>query len=703
MRIGTVFFCVCILVGDEVSVWAAETPSTAQVILRAHASERPLAEAVYPNESHRAHARFTIVAGPGLPGDGAAATAAFLPYPGGTAIDAAGRLYVSELWTGRIRVVEPDGKIRTYAGTGVTGFGGDGGPAVNARLNYPRGITIDGEGSLYIADSGNNRIRRVAPDGTITTVAGTGERGFGGDGGPATLATFSSPYDVACDSRGNLFIADYGNNRIREVTADGFVRTVGGNGIDDNSGDGGSATSAALSAPKSLAVAPDGDLYIPAFVGDTVRKISGGIITTAVGTGTYGYSGDGGPAAAAKIAGPEAVAVDASGILYIADTWNERIRCVTPDGIINTVAGTGAFGYSGDGGSATGSVFAYPLRVTADAAGNVYVADFGNARIRRFAIRGTIATIAGSDNPMDNAPAAEGRILNPSGLAVGPDGTVFVSDTGFQRVRSVSADGLIHTVAGDGTMGSSGDGGPATKAELNGPMGLAVDAAGNLHIADSINHSVRTVGTDGTIRTLGGRVALQRPSGVAADAAGAVYIADAGRHMVFKVAPGGTTTTVAGTGLTGFSGDGGPGISAALNSPAGVAVDAAGNVYVADTGNNRIRRVALDGTITTIAGTGVAGSLGDGGLATEAQLNEPAGVAADLSGNVYIADTQNSRVRLTRPDGSIRTVAGPEDGIAMPQAVALDAAGRVYVCDTRSLRVLMLTSPDPSSRSIVRR
>ena len=330
--------------------------------------------------------------------------------------------------------------ISTVAGNGFSGFSGDGGPATSAALYTPLGIAVGPDGSLYIADYSTQRIRRVRR-GIITTVAGNGLRGFSGDGGPATSAKLAEPYGVAVAPDGSLYIADRSNNRIRRVDPDGIITTVAGNGTASFSGDGGPATSATFSFPQGVAVGPDGSLYIVASSNARIRRVGpDGIITTVAGGGTAGL-GDGGPATSAQLR-PTGVAIGPDGSLYVADSSNDRIRRVGPDGIITTVAGNGLRGFSGDGG-----------------------------------------------------PATSAQLNNPSyGVAAGPDGSLYIADSANNRIRRVDPDGIITTVAGNGTASFSGDGGPATSATLAYPAGIAVGADGTLYVTDNSNRRIRHVG-----------------------------------------------------------------------------------------------------------------------------------------------------------------------------------------------------------------
>ena len=333
-------------------------------------------------------------------------------------------------------------------------------------------------------------------------------------------------------------------------------------------------------------------------------------IATIAGGGSPGFSGDGGAATAALLNGPSAAAIDPAGNLYVADTYNQRIRKVTPNGAITTIAGNGTEGDTGDGGPATSATLAIPLGVSVDASGSILIADAFNNRIRKVDPNGTITTIAGNGTAGfsgDNGPATGARLNGPASVTTDTVGNLFVADTENHRIRKVAPNGTITTIAGNGTAGFSGDNGPATAAQLNNPSDVALDANGNLIIADNQNHRIR------------------------------------------KVAPNGTITTIAGNGTAGFSGDNGPATAAQLNNPSDVAPGPSGSLYIADTANNRVRRLSADGTISTIAGNGTSGFSGDNSWATSAGLANPTGLAVDGTGNIYIVDSDNHRVRRMGP------------------------------------------------------
>jgi trimeric autotransporter adhesin len=328
----------------------------------------------------------------GYNGDGVLATSAGMKYPRGVTVDASGNIYIADDGNHRIRMVtKSTGIISTVAGTGSYGYSGDGGLAITAGLYYPKGVAIDASGNIYIADSFNNRIRLVTKStGIISTVAGSGLEGYSGDGGLATSAGLSYPNGVAIDVSGNIYIADSFNNRILMVTkSTGIISTVAGVGSKCCSGYGVLAISNRLKLPNGVTVDASGNIYIADTYNNRIRLVTKStcIITTVAGTGSYGYSGDGGLATSAELFNPKGVAIDASGNIYIADTDNHRIRMVTKStGVISTVAGTGLEGYRGDGVLATSVALYYPSGVTLDASGNIYIADSFNNRIRMFSL-----------------------------------------------------------------------------------------------------------------------------------------------------------------------------------------------------------------------------------------------------------------------------------------------------------------------------
>jgi sugar lactone lactonase YvrE len=648
--------------------------------------------------------------------------------------DTDGNLYIADSQNHRVRMVTRQGVVRTIAGTGVAGSSGDGGPATEASLQLPVDLAFDATGNLYVVEALGHRIRKITPGGQISTIVGTGARGYVGDGGPATEAALDTPQGIALDMSGNLYIADTGNRRVRRVDASGRITTVAGNGKDGSSGDGGPATEAQLSEPASVTLDAAGNLFLADSWAHRIRKVTPqGRISTVAGTGARGYTGDGGPATEARLSGPACVRVDAAGNLLVADRFNNSVRKISPDGRITTIAGNGYYGAvgdgNGDGGPATAAMMQWPQGVAIAPDGTLYVADTGANRIRRVTTGGNIEAAVGIRLPAfngDGIAATRAVLRYPFGLAVDSSGALYIADTIQHRIRKVSPDGRIQTVAGTGQFGYSGDGGPAAQARLASPHHVAFDQAGNLYIADTYNHRIRKVSPGGAISTIAGTgqsgfsgdggpatdARLNYPFALALDRSGNLYVADKDNHRVRRIGKDGKISTLAGTGVAGFSGDGGPAARAQLDTPSGVAVDEAGNVYIADTNNNRIRKVFPSGVIVTIAGTGRFGYSGDGGPATSARLAFPTGIALDADGNLYVADYLNRRVRRLSPDGIITTVAGDGHGgysgdggwaaaaeLDYPHGVAIDAAGYLYIGDVGShlvRRIWLACQPRPA-------
>ena len=673
------------------------------------------------------------IAGSRAIGDGGAAASASLRFPSGVDVDSAGNIYIADAYNHRIRkVTASTGAISTVAGTGSIGYGGDSGPATAARLSFPDDVAVDSDGNLYIADTTNHRIRKVDTAGDISTFAGTGTSGDSGDGGAATAAQLNFPSGVAVDSSNNLYIADTSNHRIRKVdVTTNIISTVAGTGTAGLSNEGIQATTARLSYPHDIDVDNAGNLYIADTRNFRFRKVDTmGVITTIAGTGTLGYTGDGGAATAARISQPRGAVVDGDGNLYIADANNYRIRKVDAStNAISTVAGTVTGGFSGDGGAATGAELFLPYSVALDSAGNLYIADWGNHRIRKVTASGTISTVAGTGNVGDGGSSPAAQLALPQDVAADAAGNLYIADTWNNRIRKVDAStGAISTVAGDGTFGFSGDNGPASSAQLKLPRGVATDAAGNLYISDTNNFRIRKVdASTGVISTVAGdgtyafggdngpasSAQLRSPYGLDVDGSGNIYFVGGRSYRIRRVdASTGTITTVAGGGTN--TNDGIAATTARLSFIDDMAVDSAGNIYIANRGGHRIRRVdASTNIISTFAGSssGLVGFSGDGGAAASARLNQPYGVAADAAGNIYIADTNNNRIRrVDAVTGNISTVAGSgqigyngEECAATaahlfrPRGVAVDGAGNLYVADRLNHRVRKVSRQPPGS------
>lgn len=636
----------------------------------------------------------TVFAGNGggsFSGDGAAATRAALKRPFGIAFDDHGNLFIADHDNNRVRRVDAaTGVISTIAGVAdYPGSTGDGGPATQAWVYQPRGLAWS-HGNLYVTQDGYNemRVRKIAPDGSISTIAGTGPDGFGGDGGPATAAQLSVPCAVAVDAAGNIYIADTGNNRVRRVNvANGTIETVAGNGTQsDQLGDNGPATAASLFVPLALAFDANGLLYVSDAYHDRIRRYdpASKVITTFAGDGSY-HDDDGLPALQTGIDTPFAIAFDPKGNLFVNDASNASVRRIdAATTIVTTVAGGGDF--IGDGLVATSALLSGPRGIALDGAGNLFIADAYHSLVRRVdAVTGKIATYAGKLNTY----YADTDAANVGDLVVGDvrevlfdgAGNLYILSHSSGKVWRVDPQGHVAVYAGGGSPSDHlGDGGPATSAELD-PAGMAIDTAGNLYIADNDafpsegrpqRHRIRKVDAQTkTIHTIaGGAMAgysgdngdalaakLDSPSHVAVDADGNVFVSDYGNSAVRRI-DGRTNviTTYAGRGNPpDGSGDGLPATSASL-TPSALLVDRKnGDLYVADDFyyGDRIRKIdGHSGIITTVAGSSAAGApsfSGDNGKATDAGLNfqyEASGLAFDANGSLYIADTVNHRVRV---------------------------------------------------------
>lgn len=657
----------------------------------------------------------STVAGGGTPGGNA--KTAFVAYPAGVTRDSAGNTYFSSQSGQYVYKLDSSGNITAIAGLGYAEFSGDNGLATKAGLNLPGGLAFDKGGNLYIGDAGNNRIREIsAKTGIITTVAGSGtpnmyfQGGYNGDNIPATSATLNSPYVVAVDSNGNLLIADYKNNRIREVnTKTGIITTVAGTGTAGYNGDGIPATQAEINAALAVFPANGGGFYITDSGNNRIRYVNTAnppIISTVAGDGTGGYNGDNIPATTAEINFPNDTVEDALSNLYIVDNGNSRIRRVLKStGIISTVAGNGTQGYNGDGKLAT------KLQIS-DTSGayvdnklqQLLLADSGNQRVRTISGKtGVMTTLAGGGSQGDGGPATAAFVISPAQVALDANGNLFIAQDEPPGVREIT-NGKITTIAGSGSEGFSGDNGPATLADFFCVSGVAVDASGNVFISDTCNDRIRRVDhATHVVKTFAGNGSfcasppacgdggpateanLGFPTQLATDRNGNLYIADVLNSVIRMVnAATGIIQTVGGdyapcsNSNFPLCGDGGPATLANLSFPYGVSVDGNGNVFIADTVDNQIRRIdAKTGIISTVAfNMGLVGFGGDNGPATQAAMTQPLSVSVDTSGNLYIGGGVNSSIlgvgggyevvrRVDATSGLITTVAGNDNNPAL--------------------------------------
>jgi sugar lactone lactonase YvrE len=709
-------------------------------------------------------ATIAAVAGGGAGDGGLATVSAQMDFPDRVVEDAAGNLIIGELTNKRVRMLcrtpgtyfgqtMTANRIYTIAGTGGSTLTGIGGPATAADVGSVNGLALDGVGNVYIGDVFSKRVLmlpqvpgtyfgQAMTAGNLYLLAGNGSTVHGGDGGPASAASFDGPRGLAVDASGNVYLSTAGNHRIRVIAATtgtvfgvavtaGNIYTIAGTGTGAFGGDGAAATAATVNQPYGMALDATGNLVFADSLNNRVRMIartSGtyyGVVMTAnsiytvAGTGTAAYAGDGGAGPSANLNNPNDVAVAANGTLYIGDTGNNRVRRVTTAGTIFLAAGNGgAYAFGGDGGAATSATMGGPYGVGSGTSNILYICDVSNDRVRmvpptggtyfgQVMTAGNIYTIAGAGLDTfggEDSPASGALLGTPTMVTYDPAGNLYIADTTNSRVRMVPASngtyfgitmtaGNIYTIAGT-TIGYAGNAGPAVNAKMNFPQGLAVDSLGNVIVLDTFNRRVRVIAkTSGT------------------------YYGVAMTANNFYV--------IAGTGSNAFAGDGGPASSAAFNDPRRMGIDAQDNLYIADSGNHRIRMIPkLSGTywgiamtannVYTVAGNGSGAFAGDGGTAASASLNNPQVPSFDGQGNLYIGDSVNYRVRMvprvsgtyfgqTMAANNIYTIAGngvftyAGDGgpatsasLRFPNAVACDDFGNAYVADVNNCRIRMI-------------
>ena len=718
----------------------------------------------------------TTVAGTGASsssGDGGPATAATIVGPWGISTDAAGNIFLCDE-SNRIRKINMAGIIATVAGNGTSGFSGDGGPASAAELNTPQGVVTDLSGNVIFADRYNNRIRKIDASGIITTIAGSGSAGpgtgsFGGDGGPATSALLYAPMGIGIDAYGNLYFSDHSNYRIRKINAAGIISTVAGDGISGFSGDGGLATNASISAIEQVAIDSAGSIYVPDFYNFRVRKI---IPTSLSPSFTLGHTQfltvcenstsnsvntllsiyDSSTALTATwslLSGPAhgtaAVAyatTTSGGILtptgrsytpnsgyYGTDSFKVRVTDGINSDTTNVIVTVNRF----EAGIITGSTTLCSGSTTSLtdttsggtwSSSNVAIATIGSSGVvtaitggtdtiiytitnscgltnsikiitvntMPLAITGIDSTQAGGYTTLfDSIIGGIWSCGNPAIATVGSGngvvagvvtGTVTITySTGpgcnaTTLVRVTTNGGLmINTIAGNGTGGYSGDGGFATETELYEPFGITTDNAGNIYFADESNQRIRKINASGIISTIAGtgivgfsgdggpatNAQIGHPGYIHIDGTGNIYFGDLTNHRIRKINTSGIITTFAGNGGTGHSGDGGLATAAQIDIPAGLTMDGAGNLYIAESTYPTVRKVSTSGIISTIAGNGTIGFSGDGGPATNAALYGTEGITIDNGGNLYISD-MGGYIRKVNISGIITTIAGIGSG-----------------------------------------
>jgi len=649
---------------------------------------------------------FTNLAGlPGGPGsaDGSLAAARFRgPYD--LATDSQGNLYVADRLNHIIRKISAAGLVTTVAG--VAGQGGtNDGPAALARFYEPSGVVVDAEGNVYVADNYNHTIRRVSAAGTVITLAGAPETQGDADG-RGSQARFSYPTCLAFGPDGHLYVTDSLNHRIRRVTVQGEVTTYAGSSRGSADGP---TLDAQFRSPDGLAFDAVGNLVVADTGNHTLRRISrtGQVTTLAGSAGVVGVAdGTGGQA---RFNGPTRLASDGTD-LYVTDAFNQTIRRVTSAGEVSTFAGQpGVSGYQD--GPAAGARFNGPNGILRTAYGEVLVTEWFNHLIRKVSSDRQVSTFGGlpASAGFANGTGTEARFQNPSGVWASSTGGVAVVDR-TQTLRHVTSSGLTTTLTGAAWLGGTNDG-VGTAARLRTPVALAGSPDGTLFIAEQNNHVIRKVTPELAVTTLAGgpgqagavdetgvAARFRNPMGVVAAPDGLLYVADTGNHTLRTVTADGQVTTLAG--LAGSQGSkDGFGSTARFRGLRGLAWDRAGFLYVADTENHTIRRVATNGNVTTWAGKAGEPGATDGPVAT-ARFNRPTGIAVDAAGSVFVADRDNHLLRRIDTNWMVMTIggsAGREGGVdgvgsealfSNPEGIAVDAQGNLYIADTGNHRIV---------------
>ena len=612
--------------------------------------------------------------------DGNSTDASFYnPY--GLALDAADNIYVADQGNNMIRKITPEGHVSTLAGNTISGNADGTGP--DARFNWPEGLCVDGQGNVYVADSYNNMIRKITPDGVVTSLAGS-STAIGSINGKGTAASFYGPSDIAVDALGYLYVTDVANNMIRKISPAGDVTTLAGNRTaGSNNGD---RMNARFYTPSGVDVDAVGNLYIgdngymirkisqngynisPALPAGLNFDINTGIISgtpqssSAITTYTVSaYNNYGYDTAVIKI---EVKPIQAPDISYNSPQnyivglpitnltpGNTGGAVPSPTGIVSSFAGSGSLG--NENGIGTEASFYYNLGgIAVDTSGYLYVADKYNNTIRKITASGEVSTFAGDGSSgSTDGISSMSNFNHPASVAVDLSGNVYVSDQDNNMIRKISATGVVSTLAGSTTAGSTN--GAGSMASFKTPEGLVVDAAGNVYVADAGNNMIRKITKEGDVSTFAGSVnygstngtgtaaRFSTPRGVSFDATGNLLVADYANHLIRKITSEGIVTTLAGTSTPGHS-DGACSI-ASFNYPRGITVDAKGNVYIADFVNNMIRKISVAGVVSTLAGTTVSGNADGSG--NGARFYAPASVAADNKGNIYVSDAGNNKIR----------------------------------------------------------
>ena len=622
---------------------------------------------------------FNTFAGNAYGGNGTGSQAIF-DFPQATAVDGAGNVYVADTYNYTVRKITPAGVVTTLAGLAGEDGSTDG-TGSDARFSYLNAIAVDSAGNVYVTDL-SNTIRKITPAGVVTTLAGT-PGVYGSADGTGSAAQFLQPFGIVVDGAGNLYVADQANCTIRKITPAGVVTTIAGAAGVIGSTDG-SASAARFNAPGGLALDSAGNLYVADTFNHTIRKITpGGVVTTLAGTAGIVGSADG-TGGAAQFNSPYGLTVIGTTV-YVADTENDTIRKVTSAGVVTTFAGMAGV-YGSANGTASSARFYRSCGLASTSTGIIYVADSGNHEIRKITPARAVTTVAGSPATdgggigSSNGTGRTARFNYPNGVAV-TGTTVYVADTFNSTIRKITSTGVVTTFAGTAAVFGSADG-AGSAAQFNHPYGVAADKAGNVYVADTNNNTIRKVTSAGVVTTLagtagvvgsadgtGGEAQFYHPYGVAVDGSGNVYVADTNNYTVRKITPAGVVTTLAGlAGNYGYTN--GTGSDARFGNLFGIAADTTGNVYVADFNGHTVRKITPAGVVTTQAGVpGLPGTTD--GMSSAAHFYYPRGIAIDSTKNLYVTDQFNHIIRKITPAGVVTTLGG----VALSFGIA-DGTGR---------------------------
>jgi sugar lactone lactonase YvrE len=682
--------------------------------------------------------------------DGTGTNASFT-NPFGVAVDSVGNVYVTDGTNHRIRKITPEGVVTTLAGSLSNTSGSTDGTGTNASFSNPQGVAVDSAGNVYVGEYNNYRIRKITPAGVVTTFAGSLSNTPGSANGTGTNATFSTPTGLAVDSAGNVYVADQGNQRIRRITSTGVVTTLAGSSQGSTDGTG---TNATFSAPTGVAVDSAGNVYVADQTNNRIRRIIAKTYSLLPYTTQTGSSAITVPASTTQTLNFAVPSSSLPSTLTLAGTWvlklyaflvsstsSATITCQVFNGTTLLTSGTSSVIVS----SMTVQLYpitfiiptvnipdyleldvivttqsspltfqftapnlslmetSFPSVTLKPSSGSVIQLDSGFGTVDL--PQGIVSTFAGSSQGSTDATGTNATFNSPREIAIDSLGNLYVVDTNNHRIRRITPEGVVTTFAGSSSGSTDGIG---TNATFNGPTGIVVDSVGNLYVVDQSNHRIRRITQAGVVTTFAGSLSnstgstdgvgtnasFNFPSDIAFDSSGNMYVTDQSNNSIRRITPSGVVTTFAGSLLNSSGSTDGIGTNARFNTPHGIAVDSVGNVYVADRGNHRIRIITPAGVVTTFAGSSSGSADGTG---TNASFNNPFGISVDSLGNVYVADRDNSRIRKITSAGVVSTFAGSSRGYLdatgtnaqfnLPQGIAVDSTGNLYVGDSANHRI----------------